>query len=486
MEKPKRTKKINAKSEITMALTDAPPTTEQTKAQIKESPHFSFGASLFPPVGHGPPPSGTYDVFRSMAQTAVIYLGTSIATQPIIGSAWDYKAKKHAPKDALDLIRDTFEPIKEQLVLDCVRAIQMGWQPFEVIYQEKEGRVTYKKLKPLLQDRTKILVDKNTGSYAGLKADDGTTELGVGKSFVYSHNMQVDDRYGFSRYMVAKDSWHKYNFVSQKCSEYLKKTAAVLFILHYPEGKSIDATGRELDNSEAAKAVVSQLQNASAISMTNTLYPGMDNMLNSSIPPEKLRAWTIEMLETNAAHGQEFTNLMEYYDKCLLRSLLVAESTALTGTHGNLATAAEHADVSLALATQTLREMLIHINKHLVNRLLLMNYNDPKVENSVCIVADPVMSDARNLQKEIIRMLFSPQNYQLTETFLNVSKMLESAGLPSMEQGIARQYAESYLIDKANLTIDQDKALVGQTGQPDTRPRANQEPNMERTGPMDD
>lgn len=477
-----RTKSKNAgknipTNQLQLSLTEKPPLTEQTKAQIPETQNFSFTHNMFPPEGHGPPPYGSYDTFRRMKLHPVIALGTSIATAPILASSWDYVEKQNAPAGAVDLIRDMFEPLKSWLTWNSIQALIFGWAPFEKRWTEKDGKIIVDKLKPLLVDSTRILIDKSTGSFVGLSADNGATTLGIGKSFVYSHQMTCSDMFGFSRYMCVKDVWAKHNFTSQKCSEYLKKCAAVLFILHYPEGSSTDAQGRTITNLAAASQLSAQLGNANSIAMSNTLYPGMEAMLSSGASPEKLAAWRIELLETSSSHGQEFTSLMEYYDKLILRGLLVPESVALTGTHGNQATASEHADISLSIADQTVRELLLHVNQYITNQVLTLNYG-PKAENTVCVVGEPIISDKKNLYKEIIRMLFSPQNTTMTAAWLDIGAMLESLGIPSQDKQLAANYMESYLIDQ------QQQSEIGNTGEPDVRARDNQEPNMERTGPL--
>ncbi len=418
---------------------------QQTKAQAHTS-------NLNLP-GFGIPSASTYELYREMRNDPTVSIGFAAATSPIIASNWNYVTKK-APAGAKKFIRDTLEPLKPWFVEQAIWAIQYGWQGFEKIFDMVDGRIAITKLKPLLQDKTTIIVNKETGSFQGLWADQQNqlfvqpgdrrgTFLPAEKAFVYTHQWDTfNGLYGRSRFENFKLDWQGAQKTRDKQGQFQDKISSVLLLLEYPEGKSTNASGTEIDNDVAAQQLIDSLRSGLAVAVQNTLHPMAEEFIRQGVTnPEMLKAWRLTLLETAAGHGAEFVTQRQDFDKRILRGLLVPERSIMEGL-GSSAESESHAHIGLQMAEQTLNELIRQVNTFMVNQLLALNFGLDAV-GTIRVEPEPIADDKKQLMKEIIRMTIgSPQNADLALTLLDIDKMLDNLGLPKASTSLKANLAE--------------------------------------------
>jgi hypothetical protein len=460
-----------------------PITKESAKAQIKGNnpssnymPFNMLNTGNWNPLGYGQPPAGSYQTWRKIRNDPTCQLALAITTTPIRSANFRYVAKDGTPKEALKLIEETFENIREYYIDYALNALVYGWSPAELIWDNVQGKWTVTAIKPLLHDTTSILVDASTGSFAGLLADDGKTELDTLYANVISNQTEYNDLYGKSRLESIREDWNAYIQLRNKEGAYYQLTSAAVFLLYYPEGTSRDASGAEVSNFDIAKAVIKDLRQGNAIALTNTVNPELAHLINSGVKPSELREWHIDLIETaSESHGRAFSDAMSSKQRLFCRGILVPERAMTEGTHGTLAESSVHADVALSISDQTQKEIIRQTNWHLVNKILAVNGYEP---NSVKIVPQPVSEDQRATLRKLFEMAAAPQNLDVFMNILDYDKIAEDLGIPTIGKDIAKQVADDVMQQKEdmqNQLRNNNNQEIGNSGEPDVRPKPKSE-----------
>jgi Protein of unknown function (DUF935). len=234
---------------------------EQTKIQYESG--VSSTAPFWSEIVH----TGTFSTYRKMRGNPTIALARMVATAPIRTASWSVEAKDEADDNMVSLIQDQMNALWPKLINDILTSLDYGYAGFEKVWEVKDGRLVYNKIKPLLVDNTSILVDEY-GNYRGLRQ--GKIDLGVEKSFIYTHDGEAGDLYGRSRHEnIREDAWQPWLDAAAKRKAYITKTAGVIPVIEYPEGASRDESGAEKSNFDLAKAVLEKLGKGNGVAMPN-------------------------------------------------------------------------------------------------------------------------------------------------------------------------------------------------------------------------
>jgi len=401
------------------------PEGEKTKAQSKAGSMAIFlpGAKIWP---------GTYKIYRRMRSNPTIALARAAAGAPVRAAKWGVQGTEDTPDEWKAEIHEALKPLWSQLIKDMLRALDYGYAGFEKVFViDKSGLVTYEKLKALLVDITKILVDKDTGDFQGFKQE--SVELNPDKSVIYTYDGEAGDLYGRSRNENCRQEWSQYEDLLKKSGQYVSKAAGVIPMIEYPEGKSFNASGVETDNADLAKQMLQNLGLGNGVYMPDTLAQYAQDLARSGVDISQLRAWKIDFLETAGQHGNEITEMMRHMESLMMRGWLVPERTATEGQHGTLAESETHAGLSLTISYLVLLEIVAVINQQIIDPLLVYNHGEDAA-GSVFVVPEELGSDEQVFFRKLLTTILSnPQNLDLFLTVLDLDNLLDVAGLPKSD-----------------------------------------------------
>jgi hypothetical protein len=379
--------------------------------------------------GYSVPPAGRLGTYRLMRGNPTIAIARVAATAPIRAARWSYQSRAGGADERVAFIRDQLEPIRPLLVGESLRALDFGFQAFEKVYAVQGGRLVLRRLKPLSPEGTAVLIDRRGGAFAGLRQ--GEVTLPASKAFVFTYDGEPGDFYGRSRHENVRESaWAPWVDLLRRQGQYVNKAAGVVPLIEYPEGVSHDRQGRSRDNFELAEAVAQQLGQGHGVTMPNVLARYAEDMVRSGMDPAQLRAWKISFLETRAGHGSEFVQMMRHFESLMLRGWLVPERTVAEGSAGTRADAAEHADLALVVAQQVLEDLVRHVNWHVIDPLLALNFG-PDARGSVWVEPAPLLDEQAGFLRELVqRVLTSNADESLLRQMLDVDALLERTGVP--------------------------------------------------------
>jgi len=378
--------------------------------------------------GYDPAPPGTFETYRRMRGNPTIALARAVATMPIRMAEIGVEAKDGVPDDLTEFIQDAVLPLWPRLLRDMLLALDFGFAGFEKVWEVNgDGKLVYRKLKPLLWDTTKIR-ETDDGSFAGF--EQGAVKIGPEKSFLFTYDAEVGLPYGRSRHENARQSWSQWEHATAKEGQYVTKVSGVIPMIEYPEGKSRDDNGAEQDNFVLAKRVLDNLGRGSGVAMPNTLAQYAQDLIRSGVDITKLRAWVITFLEPRGQHGAELTGILRHKESLMLRGWLVPERAASEGQMGTKAESESHGDLAVAVAGLTLDDIIAAVNQYVIDPLLIYNVG-PDAKGSVYLSTSGTSPEQTAFVRTIIQgVLTQPGNVDLFLRLIDYDALLDQAGLP--------------------------------------------------------
>jgi hypothetical protein len=433
-----------AKEDI--AKTKTPQKGEKTKSQGIAG----FAGILSNITGFNPALMGTYKVYRKMRKNPTVALARAISTAPVRMASWSVTADDEVTNadEITKFIKKEMEIHWRSLIKNILYALDYGWSPFEKVWKvNDEGKWVYRKLKPLLVDKTKILVNRETGVFEGFQ--NMSAKLGPENSFLYSYDVEAGYLYGRSRHEnIRTSAYRAWEGAVESYGKYINKIAGIIPIVEYPEGISNTEGGKEIDNYDIAKGVLQHLGTGHGVTMPNVLISWAEDAVKSGVDISKLKAWTIQFLETKGQHGTQFVNSFKHIESLLLRGWLVLERGAVEGTHGTKAEAKVHGDLTMQIAELLFEEILEFVNWYLVNPLLIYNFG-LDYENKVRLErAGPDPETKKLLTAIFTKVLSEGANSDLLAKWVDIDTAFDALGIPKAEETLDTDLEERNSMEK--------------------------------------
>jgi hypothetical protein len=365
---------------------------------------------------------------REMRKHPTIRLARSLSAAPVLVAQWSIESTDKAPEGTKDFIGEVMMPLRTHLLKYIFAGCSdWGWAPFEKVFRVNElGYTIVDKIKPLLQDFTDILVDLETGAFAGFRQFNrhgDRIDLTIPESLLINMDMEGTDWYGDSVMEAVEPTYDKWKETDAGATRYNKKMAGAHWVIHYPPGTS-NVDGVETDNFTVAKRVLQQLESAGSVAVPKSVSGTLDD-LNRDSP----NAWSIELLGDPG--GQvSFVERQKYLDALLARAYELPERAVLEGQFGTKAEAEAHAD--LAMIAMQLRHDWVcqQVNWHLVNQLLRLNFGRA-AENTVYIKPAPIVDTDRLYLRQIYQAILQNEAGFLTELdTVDMEAMKDRLGIP--------------------------------------------------------
>lgn len=335
-----------------------------------------------------------FNKVRTMRRHPTIKIVRLLSCACMALAKWSVEQKNDCVDGATEVVQDIVDMQSHIQCSALPGVFDFGWQAYEKILQFDLdcGRTKLRKLKPLLQDQTKIMVDKNTGAYAGVQ--NLTKFLSVANSLVLNQGVEGTYWYGESDMAAIETAYDRWIITDRSNVKYDQKISGAHWVVHYPEGIS-ELNGVELDNFLIAKNFLRELEGSGSIAVPSTVLNTMQDISNANND----EAWRVELVSAQSAQG-DFSARMSYLDALMVRGGGFPERSILEGQYGTKAEAGEHADFAIALLDMKNRHIIDLINWHLVNPMLRLNLGASS-ENKAFITVAPIADDKKDLLKQI-------------------------------------------------------------------------------------
>jgi hypothetical protein len=386
-------------------------------------------------------PDGWYRLVRKMRIDPTIALIRELVISPILASEWSIGHTVKAPTGAVEFIQENIFDERRYILEHALNGIlDFGWQAFEKVWTiNDKSEAVIDKIKPLLQDITRILVNKHNGEYIGtiqsqyLLHDYVAQKVGedvvFGVAPLKAHetilcNTQVEGTNWYGRALMLNEQlpYRGWNTVNDSADRYDRKIAGTHWVIQYPLGQST-LDGETVDNSIVAQRIIDQLESSGVIIVPREIDQTLQE-LNSVNP----NAWDIQLLSDQSSQQSNFIDRLAYYDALKARALGWPERSVFQGKFGTKAEAKTHSDLAIVILDGRHAALTEQISYQLVNDLMKYNYGRESI-GTVFLKPAPIADDLRKFLRDIfLRLLQSDPKAALER--VNAQEIRERLGLP--------------------------------------------------------
>lgn len=383
--------------------------------------HFGTD-TLSNPLG---PNTATY---KKMRLHPTIALTRALVTAPVVAGQWSIEADDDVEDDRIEFIRDQFLPIRELVIESAMLAgIDYGWAPYEKVFELRDGRIVLVKLKPLLHDITEIKIDQKTGTFQGFcQTFPNRTILPLENSLNIPFRVEGTQWYGQALLENARDAYNRWKDASAGAERYDKKIAGTHPVVWYPEGKS-EVNGVTQDNSETAKDLLCALVASQGFTLPQ-------HKPNDDLGDNDHLNWEIDMLSDTSPKQHSFIERLQYLDTQMIRALLTPERSITEGRFGTKAEASVHADLALTNLDLQHRHITRHINWHVVDQILGLNYGN-EARGTIRLVAAPLANETLAFLRTVYEKVLGNVSGFLEEFGnIDLDAIKDALGIPKVLQ----------------------------------------------------
>lgn len=374
-------------------------------------------------------PTGvTYDTYRAMRTQPTLALARALTVAPIVAGQWSTFAEEGVDDDVIKFIEDQLFPLRPLIMEQALLSrIDFGWQGWEKVFDVKDGLIVLKKLKPLLQDITDILIDPATGAFAGFQQRSGLTVLELERSLLISWQVEGTNWYGQPLLENARSTYIAWSGANDSATRYDTKVAGAHWIVHYPAGHTT-VDGALTSNVELATSILNALEGTGSVAIPRTPVEYVEQMNEQSGP-----GWEIELLSDSSPKQSSIIQRQDYLDKNFVRALLWPERALLEGQYGTKAEASVHAGAALTHMELVDAHITRLINWYVVDQLLALNFGE-SMRGSVRLESSPILDE----RQEFLRTLFEgilkdPAGFAEIAGRLDVEALFDRLEIPKLD-----------------------------------------------------
>lgn len=376
-----------------------------------------------------------YKKAREIRRDPTIRMVRELAMAPLLMAEWEFEADDDAPAGAKELVEKVMTSMRLPMLRHSLCGMtDYGWQPFEVIAEQRDDGVSVPRLKPLLQDLTSILVNAADGSFFGLRQTPvvgqriGWIYLLDQECFVISQDVEGTNWYGEPTLRSLEKTYDEAEVVSKSARKYDAKIAGTHWVIYYPLGVS-EYAGVETDNGEIARKLLQSAEAVGGMAVPRSVVAAIDAM-NAAAAQSEASQWKIELLTDSGKGQQPFTDRLKYLDVLKVRAFGFPERAILEGQFGTKAEAETHADVAVSNLEVRHALLCLQYNIKVVDLILAWNYG-PHTKGKVRIKPSPLADDTKGFFRQLyLALVANPQGFMTEISSLDLHQLRDRLGLP--------------------------------------------------------
>ena len=283
----------------------------------------------------------TYNTYRTIRRHPTIALARAMSAAPILGAEWTIQSKDGVPDAWIQFIQAELLPLRQTFLEPALfyGNVDFGYQGYEKVFVlGRDGLIHLRKLKPLLQDITEIIILPD-GGFGGFKQP--AAWLGTANALLIPFRVEGSLWYG-------APSWK--TFARRITNGATPTTERPATTEKWPAGGwwSIIRSGSRRTATGSCGTTRSWRRksftpcNRAERSRSPGTWRHSSRGSTTRRRAGKSRFWI------RARDFQPtFVDRLGYLDKLLVRGLLLPERAVLEGRHGTLAEAETHGDTAL-------------------------------------------------------------------------------------------------------------------------------------------
>ncbi len=362
--------------------------------------------------GYGARPLPGLATYLACLLDPVLMAARAYALNPIRVGRWRIAARGDAPSGARDFIERTTRPLVQAYVNDALWAVDLGWAPFQNVFERRDGRYVITRILPARQEWSAVLVSPETGDAVGVRWD-GVDLLGH-KAFFYTHDARGRSYIGRSRLenvIGAVWDWREDN---DRAATLGKKACGIVAGIGYPPGKGVDAAGQPVPRQRQADAMGAIITSGAGYFTFPTLASIPEDKLRTMPVPDliamaKASMWQVQLhdLGDTGPAMAGLTARQRYLDELKCLGYYVPPEAVLQGPGGNRAKAAAHGDVGTAMQEPVNAAVADAFNRGPVDSLLELNFGGASARGAVWWEPEPLVDAQEAFDKALIQAVMA-------------------------------------------------------------------------------
>ena len=391
-----------------------------------------------------------YKTFKKMKSRGALKLDQASHAVPMrSANVLIKKLNEDVPDEWVEFIKKSFiETLYPRLIKNvALMAPYYGVAEFERVWKFADGKqyglpgqvLIYRKIKYLQPENVFIAQDTETFDFDGIVVfpDDPTRRVTLDRinSYIYTWDEEASDNglYGTSMNNDLTEWWDGFISIIEQYTIYLNKSTGASPTIMYPEGKSKDANGTEVDSSIMAIRLAQTIH----MNLPTIIPSGMSEVMtqilqnNASINPsmiKDLQRWKIEMNESSGSASNSFLDGLRYYDHQVYNQWLILPRAVEEGKFGTKAESGEHKDLMTRLSKISLQEILQQMSETIISDLLEVNFGE-EARGAIFLEAEAIDPEVVKFLQEIVKSIMSSPLADFDES-MDVPAILDMVGMP--------------------------------------------------------
>lgn len=345
-------------------------------------------------------------------------------------SEWTVECDEGVPFELVNLIQRIIDKTKFDLwrtaIYDWICYGHAAYEKQYEVLENEDGhyRLSLKGFKHLLPETYLIERDAEIGFLGIRTVAPRSAFLNPDKCLVLTNDQRGDDMNGRSLLKNAErtfdaihQTWENMQLYSRKASNGPK------YKIHFPDKTIVDENGRRTRCFDKALEMADSLEDKGVVLLPHPPQRAANQMVANSSD------WDIERFPNESVSGN-FINELMYMDKCLCRAFGIPERSVLEGMFSTRADAGNATEFTLMRIMFLVRDMVNQINKHVVNPIVQLNYDD--MVDRIRIVAGNIdRSSVEAVRQFAMQMITSDPN-MLNEVDKDV--LMDISRLPRLQK----------------------------------------------------
>lgn len=283
---------------------------------------------------------------------------------PLRDIEWQFVSEDGEDDPRLELLNESFASLSHSWndhVIDALDFLWFGWSMFTITYQQRDGRILWRKFRPLGHDTLQRWLYDEDGGMAGIQQWPhlNPDPVPIERMVIYRFRRARGNPEGFSVLRPAWTSWYYAKNIQHVEAIGIERNLAGLPIVQLPEGA--DTTESDSDDTDAGRA--------------RQLAQGVRNDSRAGVVIPF--GWDFRLAASGGTGANNTDAVISRYDKRILMSALAQFIMLGMDNIGALATYSGSQDfftLTLNAVADTLAETF---TKFAVERLLKLNGLDP-------------------------------------------------------------------------------------------------------------
>jgi hypothetical protein len=405
---------------------------------------LSFGMTNIPedaPAGANAkalakPPTGEETGRQVNYGERLYWTGDAQVMSPIIANAWGWETREGTPDAWVELVRDMLDPHALDIKENALRGgLDYGHAGFEKVWEVRDGRFWLTKpAKPLSVDTTRILVDKATGEFAGLRYGSGDEWLDRRKCWLWTYDGEAGELYGQSRLENLREyAWSRWLDCATHLHRLGEKASGIIPVVKTPAGEFKDSTGATVKWKENANVAINSLARGKGIHFPTLAVP--DNRTAENVALAKISLIDISVLDLGDQGGAIMAKLeeMNHWEDLMFAGYLRSPRTGMQSEHGSRADSQQHTDTDLNDLELMDAKIARAFNQQVVDDVLVINFGE-KARGAVWAEPAKMRDEHRETDYKILdALLANPDLGTLYLESLDLDAITERRGLPKRD-----------------------------------------------------